>query len=81
LEALSFKGGPGVGGAAQILMRAAVAALLNSTSSLVDYPLGTAAVISQVNVALASLDRDTMLNLASQLDAFNNLGGVKPNTW
>jgi hypothetical protein len=74
MEALSFKGGPGVGGAAQILLRAAVAALLNSSSSTVDYPLTTAEVISQVNTALASLDRDTMLALATQLDTYNNLG-------
>ncbi len=75
LEALNFGGGPGVNGAAQILLRAAVAALLNSTSSTIDYPLTTAQVISQVNTALASLDRNTMLALATQLDAFNNLGG------
>lgn len=70
--ALSFQGGPGVNGAAQILLRAAVSALLNSTS--VNYPLSTAQVISQVNTALASLNRDTMLALATTLDNDNNLG-------
>src|SRR6266542_7162578 len=37
LQALSFKGGPGTTAAAQILLRAAVSALLNSASSSVDY--------------------------------------------
>ena len=74
MDALRFKGGPGVNGGAQILLRAAVAALLNAASPDVDYPRSTVQVISQVNTALASLDRDTMLDLASQLDAFNNLG-------
>jgi len=74
LQALDFGGGPGVSGGARILLRAAVAALLNAESPAVAYPLTTAQVISQVNAALASLNRDTMLALASQLDAWNNLG-------
>lgn len=71
LEALSFGGGPGVLGAEQILLRAAVAALLNSTG-LSGYPLTTQEVIDQVNAALASDDRATMLALATTLDGFNN---------
>jgi len=74
LQALGFGGGPGVSGGAQLLLRAAVAALLNAASPSVNYPLTTGDVISQVNAALASLNRDTMLALASQLDAYNNLG-------
>jgi hypothetical protein len=74
LDALNFGGGSGVSGAARILLRAAAAALLNAASSGVAYPLTTAQVISQVNAALASGDRDTMLTLASLLDADNNLG-------
>jgi hypothetical protein len=74
LEALNFGGGPGVLGGAQILLRAGVAALLNAASPDVDYPLSTAEVISAVNAALASGDRDTMLDLAGVLDANNNLG-------
>jgi hypothetical protein len=70
LEALSFQGGPGVDGATEILLRAAVAAYLNSFA--VDYPLTTAEVVSQVNAALASGSRSTMLTLASTLDANNN---------
>jgi hypothetical protein len=72
LEALSFKGGNNFKGAAQILLRAGVAALLNSASPDVDYALSTADVISQVNAALASGDRETILDLAGQLDEFNN---------
>ncbi len=73
-DALSFKGGSGVNGAAQILFRAAVAALLNAASSDVNYPLSTADVISMVQTALNSCDRNTMLTLAGDLDEKNNLG-------
>jgi len=74
LQALSFNGGSGTLGAAQNLLRAAVAALLNSANPDVDYPRSTSQVIAAVNAALASNDRSTMLNLASELDADNNLG-------
>jgi len=74
LEALDFGGGPGVTGGAQILFRAAVAALLNSAHSGVNYPLTEAQVIAQVNAALATNDRDTVLALAADLDAKNNAG-------
>jgi hypothetical protein len=57
-----------------------VSALLNSCS--VSYPLSTAAVISEVNTALASCDRNTILTEATRLDGFNNLpcplGGPAP---
>jgi hypothetical protein len=72
LQALSFQGGSSTVGAAEILLRASVAALLNSSS--VNYPLTTADLIAQVNAALASGNRGTMLNLAAQLDLYNNLG-------
>jgi hypothetical protein len=74
LEALSFPGGPGEVGAAQLLLRAAVAALLNAAASNLNYPLSQSDVISQVNAALASGDRDTMITLAGLLDSYNNLG-------
>jgi hypothetical protein len=74
LENLSNTGGPGVDGAASILMRAAVAALLNAASPDVDYTMTAAEVIAAVDAALASNDRDTMLSLASDLDDDNNLG-------
>lgn len=73
-QALSLDGGPGTSGGARILLRAAVAALLNSAQPEVDYPLATSDVISSVNAALASGSRDTMLGLATTLDQDNNLG-------
>jgi hypothetical protein len=73
LEALSFEGGPTITDAAEVLLRQAVAALLNAASPDVDYPLTEAEIIAQVNAALASGDRETILALAEQLDTFNNL--------
>jgi hypothetical protein len=73
-QALSFRGDSTNTGAAKILLRAAVAALLNSSHPDVDYPRTTAEVIADVNAALASGDRSTMLDLAAELDADNNLG-------
>jgi hypothetical protein len=70
LAALSFQGGSTVQDAKNILLRAAAAAYLNSLA--VDYPLTTAQVVSMVNTALAGGDRDTILALASVLDANNN---------
>ena len=78
LEALNFGGGPGIEGAAQILFRAAVAANLNAAHEGVGYPYRRfqepGNLQEQINAALASLDRETMLNLAAELDRANNLG-------
>jgi hypothetical protein len=72
LQALSFQGGPTIQDAKDILLRIAAAAYLNSLS--VDYPLSSADVVSMVNAALATNDRETILDLAETLDAENNLG-------
>jgi len=74
LDALAFHGGSGVDGGARNLLRAAVAALLNSSHGGVGYPRSAASVIADVDAALASGDRDTMLSLAAALDGDNNLG-------
>jgi len=74
LDALSFRGGSEVCGGARILLRAAVAALLNAASPEVDYPLTAEDVIASVNAALNSCDRGAMIALASELDRNNNLG-------
>jgi uncharacterized repeat protein (TIGR01451 family) len=74
LQALSFQGGSGTVGAARILLRAAVAALLNAAHPGIDYPRTVAEVIADVNAALASGNRATMLTLATELDTDNNLG-------
>jgi hypothetical protein len=78
LQALQSRGGAGVDGATKILMRAAVAAYLNAAHEGVGYPyrrFGEPGNLeTKINAALASLDRDMMLNLAAELDAANNLG-------
>jgi len=74
LEALSFHGGNGEVGGARILLRAAVAALLNASHPEVDYTISEADVIQDVNAALATMDRGTMLWVAYNLDMDNNLG-------
>lgn len=74
LQSLDGGGGPGVLGAAKILLRAGTAALLNAGNPGVDYTMTTAEVITAVNAALASNDRDTILALAASIDADNNLG-------
>jgi hypothetical protein len=76
LDALGYKGGKGVMGAAQILLRAAVAALLNASHPDINYYMGAAGVIDDVNAALASCDRTTILTLAGELDWHNNDGCV-----
>jgi hypothetical protein len=75
LTALNYQGGPTLTDAAQILLRQAVAGLLDSTALGGRYSLTTAQVIAQTNAALASSNRDTILAFASQLDKFNNTGG------
>ena len=78
LDALNFRGGGGEAGAAEILLRAAVASLLNaSINDKYDipgffFPLTVANVIEMVNDALDSYDRSEMLALAGMLDDLNN---------
>ena len=74
LTALGYTGG----NATKILLRAAAAAYLNSITfggPPTGYPFTTAEVISMTNAALAAGDRSTLLTLAGQFDAGNNLGG------
>ena len=76
-QALALKGGSTIQGAKDILLRAAVAALLNAADPSVNYPRTVAQVVNDVNAAMASGDRKTILDLASELDADNNLGCPK----
>jgi hypothetical protein len=69
---LNYQGGDDSNGAAEILLRAAVASLLNAASPTVNFPLTVEQVVSAVNTALASHDRTTMLLLATSLDTLNN---------
>jgi len=75
LEALNFKGGNTIQDAAQILLRAAVAALLNAENPSVGYPRTVTEVVTAVNGVLntATPSRDSILALAASLDADNNL--------
>jgi hypothetical protein len=71
LEALQFQG---TDGAEARLLRAAVAALLNTVHFDVDYPLGSEGqVISAVNDALAA-GGDALKTLKNKFDRWNNLG-------
>ena len=72
LDALGYEGGKGVLGAARILLRAGVAALLNAESGI-GYPLNVVQVQTLVNDALNTNSLSTMLAVAAQLDTFNNL--------
>jgi hypothetical protein len=74
LQALEFGGGNDVSGATQILLRAAVAALLNAANPTVEYPRSAGAIVADVNAAIAGGDRAAILALASALDGDNNLG-------
>jgi hypothetical protein len=74
LAALSGGGGPGLNGATEILLRAAVASLLNASDPNVQFGPTPALIIKTVNTALASENRHTILGLATRLDNRNNLG-------
>lgn len=74
IEALNFRGGPGVAGGARILLKQAVAALLNASHPDLSFAMTAAQVIAQVDDALASRNRNTMTELAEQLDSLNNEG-------
>ena len=74
MAGLNYKGGSGITGAAQIMFRAAVAALLNEAYYGADFPAesSVSALISRVNTVLATLNRASYLTLASEYDKWNN---------
>ncbi len=80
LMALSYQGGPTLADASRLLLKQAVAALLNAADPSLNYPLTPSQVISSVNSALASGNRDTIIALAEQMDLLNNLGCPDPKT-
>lgn len=71
-DALKFRGGNTPTQKAEILLRNAVAALLNSVHGSINYQWTASEVIGAVNTALASGDPATMLALEAQLDAANH---------
>jgi hypothetical protein len=77
LQALNYDGGPDNIGMARILLRAAVAAMLNAAHPQVNYPMTEAEVIAEVDAALTTRDRAMMEVLKNKLDSFNNAGGVQ----
>ena len=78
LEALNYGGGPGVEGATQILLRAAVAALLNSSSPDVNFAVSSGHVINTTIDRLESQWRPTILTRATYFDSINNGPGGCP---
>ncbi len=74
LETLQGGGGPGAEGGARILLRAAVAAVLNASHPGVNYQFAANQVTSRVNSALASGDRAAMISQGEVLDRANNAG-------
>jgi hypothetical protein len=74
MEALEFKGGGGEEGGARILLKQAVASLLNAAHPAVMFVASPAGVISTTDAALASGDRYTMTALGEDMDDDNNLG-------
>jgi hypothetical protein len=78
LQTLGFQGGNELGDKARILLRNAVAAVLNAAHPDINYPLSLDDVIEEVNEALSSGDADIILGLEITLDEYNNLGDVPP---
>jgi hypothetical protein len=73
-EGLAFQGGDTVEEKSEILLRAAIAAVLNAAHPSINYPLSVSGIVSTVNAALASGDSGTIVALAGALDSRNNLG-------
>jgi len=72
--ALQYKGGSTPCQKAEIMLRAAAAAYLNTLR--LNYPIDTATLQAEVCAALAKpLNSTTIINEASRLDSFNNGGG------
>jgi hypothetical protein len=78
LEALRYKGGPGLEGMARNLLRQSVAAILNVSVDGVDYPyylnVGDDPVIPETNAALNSGSRSDMETVKDLWEAANELG-------
>jgi hypothetical protein len=72
LDALQGGGGPDLKGKEEILLRAAVAGLLNSTSGI-DYGVRPRAIVKIVNERLAGGFPNKIIRLATRIDNRNNL--------
>lgn len=74
LAALRFKGGKDIVAAAKLLLKQAVAALLNIAHPEINYIIDFATLNDRVHTHLASEDRSTILTYANWLDGENNRG-------
>lgn len=74
LAVLDMGGGGSTTEVAARLLHHAVAALLNASHGLVDYPQTVAAIIAETNAALASGNKNTMNTLKDKFDTQNNAG-------
>jgi len=74
LQALNLKGGKALNGAREILLRAAVAAMLNASDPRLNYALSPAEIQALVNAVIAGNDRGAIIDLAALLDGYNNAG-------
>ncbi len=74
IQALAYQGGSDLKGKGQILLRAAVAALLNEQYFGAGYPAynSVADLLAGVNATLATQDLQTYVDTASVLDWWNN---------
>jgi hypothetical protein len=73
-DALRFQGGSDAAAKTRILLRAAVAALLNIAHSDIDYPLTVADLVAVVNDAIVNGTNEDKTTLAGQIDELNNAG-------
>ena len=74
IEALPIEGDSTLSGAIRILIRHAVAAVLNAAHPDVDYALSVDDVVRLVNEAVESGSRERILSLKDRLDRHNNSG-------
>ena len=77
LEALSFKGGKGCDGAVRLLLKQAVAALLNIAHPEISYYIDMGDLLYFTNRVLTNFggtDRGYILSLKDALDEWNNAG-------
>jgi hypothetical protein len=74
LQALKYGGGSTLEAKKKILLRAAVASLLNAAHPDVAFGGTPASIISEVNAALVSNDAGVIIALATELDELNNGG-------
>jgi hypothetical protein len=74
IQALAYQGGSDLKGKGQILLRAAVAALLNEQYFRAGYPTynSVADLLAAVNATLATQDMQAYVDMAGVLDWWNN---------